>query len=253
MSRILAVCGKGGTGKTSISALVVRYLTQSGLVPVLAVDADPNANLWSALGCAEPRTLGQVREEFVGTNITMPAGMSRQQLFELRLNEILVERRGFDLLVMGRPEGPGCYCFVNNLLKEQIERLASAYRYVVVDNEAGLEHLSRRTTERVDTLLLVSDSSVKGARSIHSIKMLAGEMGIVPRRSVILVNRVPSSGLPVQVREELRRLDLEADLLLPEDQAIITYDLEQKSLIDLPGDCTAARALDGFLSRFLLA
>lgn len=251
MSRLLAICGKGGTGKTSVSALFIRALKRRGDRPILAVDADPNSNLAQALGWQEPKTLGQVREEFMGSDLNAPPGMTKQDLFEYKLNEILVEGEGLDLLVMGRPEGPGCYCFINNLLREQIERLGRNYRYVVVDNEAGLEHLSRRTTTRVDILVLVSDASVKGVRALARVRDLAGEMGIEVGRFVVIVNRVPETGLPAQVAAELERLDLAPDGLLPEDPAVLQADLDGSSLLSLDADAPAALAVDRLVSSLL--
>jgi CO dehydrogenase maturation factor len=251
MTQLLAICGKGGTGKTSVSALFIRSLKQRGHRPILAVDADPNSNLAPALGLEEPRTLGQVREEFMGTNFSTPPGMTKQDLFEYKLNAIVEEGEGVDLLVMGRPEGPGCYCFINNLLRDQIERMSESYKVVVVDNEAGLEHLSRRTTTRIDILLLVSDASVKGVRALARVRDLADEMKIKVGRFVTIINRVPEGGLPQQVVAELERLRLEAAALIPEDGKVLAADLDGKSLLELTDNTPAARAVDDLVGSLL--
>ncbi|MFN3480737.1 MAG: carbon monoxide dehydrogenase, partial [Thermodesulfovibrionales bacterium] len=165
MAYIIALAGKGGTGKTSIAALTIRYLIEQRRGPVLAVDADSNSCLNEALGVEVHATIGSLREEslqVVRSGADRPGGMSMEQLFDYQVQQSLIESEGFDLLVMGRPEGPGCYCAANNIIRKYTDKLSETYPYVVIDNEAGMEHLSRRTTHRVNLLLIVSDSTVKG-------------------------------------------------------------------------------------------
>jgi len=158
----IAVAGKGGSGKTTVASLVIRYLLRKGSGPILAVDADPNANLGDSLGFRVKETVGSVIAAFNDEKINIPPGMTKENYLEYRLNQALVEGRELDLVAMGRGEGPECYCYPNLILRKFTDKLASNYAYLVMDNEAGLEHLSRRTTQNVDELLMVSNHSVKG-------------------------------------------------------------------------------------------
>lgn len=241
MAKLIAMAGKGGTGKTTFAAMLIRGLIDSGQDPVLAVDADPNATLSEALGLETPRTIGMVREEFGKASDTLPAGMNKGQFFEYKLNEIIVEQDGLDLLVMGRPEGAGCYCYVNNLLRGAVETLSENYKFVVVDNEAGLEHLSRRTAARVDLLVVMSDHSVRGIRSAHRVIELADEMGLEVRQKLVLVNQAvgegsltePEKAVDAAVLAEAQKLDIEIFAVIPKDSEVTSADLAQRSLLDL--------------------
>jgi len=172
----IAVAGKGGSGKTTLTSLIIRYLKNNSMVPILAVDADANANLGESLGLTVPKTVGQMLDEFQGDKINIPPGMTKELYLDFKLNEILVESQGLDLLTMGRGEGPECYCYPNVILKKFADTLADNYAYTVMDNEAGMEHLSRRTTQDVDALLLVSNHSVKGVRTIGRIIELVSSL-----------------------------------------------------------------------------
>jgi CO dehydrogenase maturation factor len=165
MAFTIALAGKGGTGKTTTAALMVRALREMGARSVLAVDADPNACLHEALGTEVERSVGQITEEMLENPEANPGGMSKDAWLELNIQRFVVEETEYDLLSMGRPEGSGCYCYANNLVRGCIDDLQRSYEYVVMDNEAGLEHLSRRTTRDVDLLLIVSDPSVRGIRT----------------------------------------------------------------------------------------
>ena len=165
MSFVIGFAGKGGTGKTTIAALTVRYLLEKTKKAVLAVDADSNSCLNEALGVEIHATIGKLREEAldnVRSSADRPGGMNLEQLFDYQVQQSIIESKGFDLMVMGRPEGPGCYCAANNIIRKYTDQLADDYSYVVIDNEAGMEHLSRRTTHKVDLLLIVSDPTQKG-------------------------------------------------------------------------------------------
>jgi CO dehydrogenase maturation factor len=248
MSIKIAVAGKGGCGKTSITALVVRYLKRNGKTPILAVDADPNANLGESLGLKVPQTIGRILDDFQHEKISIPPGMTKEAYLDYKLNETLVESQGLDLITMGRGQGPECYCYPNTVLKKFIDGLSDNYAYVVMDNEAGMEHLSRKTTDDVDALLLVSNHSVKGVRAIGRILELAAELKLHVKKKYILVNMVPDKLDPL-VAEELKRLGLKADIIIPEDKTLYRQDLEQKPLMEMPDNSPAVQAVAGLMAE----
>jgi CO dehydrogenase maturation factor len=196
----IALSGKGGTGKTTVSSLLVRSFIDLGEVPVLAVDADPNANLHEALGVPVHETLGCMREEAFTRHI--PPGMNRHDYVRFRFRQALVEAQGFDLIAMGRPEGSGCYCFANDLLSECMVQLERDYRFIVIDTEAGMEHISRGTIGKPDLLLIVSDPGARGLRTITRIKEIATQLGLEPGRIQIVFNRFKSGNAPVDIGNE---------------------------------------------------
>ncbi len=250
MTYSIAVAGKGGTGKTSIASLVIRYLKQNSAGPILAVDADPNANLGEGLGLGVPRTVGAIIHSFNEEKINIPAGMTKEAHLEYQLNGAMTEAKGLDMVTMGRGEGPDCYCYPNTVLRKFIDTLAGNYAYVVMDNEAGMEHLSRRTTEKVDELLLISDHSIKGVRTIARIRDLVAELKLTVKRISVMVNFV-SDGLDPAVTEELARLGIELAATIPWDEAVREYDLKQKSLLDLPDTSPAVVAVNHLMTRLL--
>ena len=254
MSTIIAVAGKGGTGKTTVSGLLIRYLLKNGKRPILAVDADADANLADALGLSADRslsTIGKAREDFFQTKGAVPAGMPKEAYFELKLNEVLIESRDIDLLIMGRPEGVGCYCFINNILRKYLETLGKNYPYVVIDNEAGLEHLSRRTTDDVDHLLVVADYSLNGLRAAARIKHLAVEVKLKVKQLSVIVNNAPAEPSQ-QFLRELAKLHIDVLGFIPEDGLVPHYDIEGKSLIDVPDSSPAAVAFELFAKRIFV-
>jgi CO dehydrogenase maturation factor len=193
MSWTLAITGKGGVGKTTLAALAVRWLSEHGRRTVLAVDADPNTNLDALLGVRASSAVGSIREEAKLIAQSLPAstgGMGKQQLLELKIQQSLIETERFDLLAMGRPEGPGCYCYANNVLGAAVRRLAGQYAAVVLDNEAGLENLSRRIVQRVDHLLFVADCSARGLATARRLYDLAVEMRIEAGTMGLVINRL---------------------------------------------------------------
>ena len=242
MSIKIAVAGKGGCGKTSVTALVIRYLKKNGKTPILAVDADPNANLGESLGLSVPLTIGKILDDFQHEKISIPPGMTKEAYLDYKLNETMVESQGLDLITMGRGQGPECYCYPNTVLKNFIDGLSDNYAYVVMDNEAGMEHLSRKTTEDVDALLLVSNHSVKGVRAISRILELASELKLHVKKKYILINMVPDKLDPL-VADELKRLGLKADIIIPEDKTLYRQDLEQKPLMEMPDNSAAVQAV----------
>ncbi len=245
MAYVIALAGKGGTGKTSIAGLTVRYLMEKKKKPVLAVDADSNACLHEALGVAVHATIGHLREESlekIRSGSERPGGMSMEQLFDYQVQQSVIEAKGFDLMVMGRPEGPGCYCAANNIIRKYTDKLSETYSYVVIDNEAGMEHLSRRTTHKVDLLLIVSDPTVRGIRTAERIAGLVKELNLDIGRYALVINRV-SGGEGAELKRLAEESGLEVAGLVPQDRMVFENDLEGKAIIELPEDSPAVRAV----------
>jgi CO dehydrogenase maturation factor len=188
--KTIAVSGKGGTGKSTLSALIVRWLRANGARSILAVDADSNVNLNDLLGSELKESVGSIREEMRKSVDQLPAGMTKQEFLEYKIHSSLVETPDFDLIAMGRPEGPGCYCYANNLLRDILKTLSTNYQWVVIDNEAGMEHLSRRTTQNIDYLLIVSDLSARGIRAAGRINRLLSELDTRVGQRQLILNRV---------------------------------------------------------------
>ena len=250
MTKTIAVAGKGGTGKTTISALVIDYLARNKKGSILAIDADPSTNLNLALGVPLYDTVGDVREETaaaVGGSSAM-GGMSKWDYLDLRIQESITEDRAFDLLAMGRPEGPGCYCAANNILRTSVDRLSDAYDYVVIDNEAGLEHLSRRTTRDVDLLLVVSDPSLRSIIAAERVIELVDELKTDVGEAYLIVNRVPESGLSEPLRAYIEEKGLRLVGTVPADPAVNELDAMGEPIVKLPPESPARRKLEEILS-----
>ncbi len=246
MSYTIAFSGKGGTGKTTLAGLTVRYLVEKRGKAVLAVDADSNACLNEALGVECHATIGSFREESLDTirsGKDRPGGMSAEQLFDYKVQESIIEAKGFDLLVMGRPEGPGCYCAANNIIRKYTDKLSDDYSYAVLDNEAGMEHLSRRTTHKVDLLLMVSDPTKKGILASKRINSLADELKLDIGRRALVVNRVSSIDFD-DVKKLISDIEVPIDNVynLPDDRDIFRLDLVGNSVFALPPDSKALTA-----------
>ena len=246
----IAVAGKGGSGKTSLASMVIRYLKRNGTGPILAIDADPNANLGESLGLQVGQTVGSMLDDFQRDKINIPPGMTKETYLQYKLNEVIVESKGLDLITMGRGEGPECYCYPNVILKQFSDSLADNYAYTVMDNEAGMEHLSRRTTQNVDALLLVSNHSVKGVRTIARIRDLVSELKLVVKRQLAVISIVPDKLDPL-VAEELEKVGIEPAVIIPEDEEVLRYDLEMKPLLDLPDTSKAVKAVDDLMAMVL--
>jgi CO dehydrogenase maturation factor len=248
MTFTIAVSGKGGTGKTTFTGMIIKYLLDTGRTPVLCVDADANMNLNEVLGVEVRSTIGEARELM---KKDVPTGMTKDVWFEYKVQESLTEGRGFDLLAMGRPEGAGCYCAANTLARKSLDLLTENYRYVVIDNEAGMEHFSRLTTRNVDALFILSDSSRRGILTAARIRDLIRELNLDIRRELLVVNRVPGELAP-DILDEIKRQNLELAGTLPQDDEIYRYDLEGKPTFDLPltapSVLAARRILDAVLS-----
>jgi len=245
----IAVAGKGGSGKTTVASLVIRYLMKNSRGPTLAVDADPNANLGESLGLSVRQTVGSIIATFNEEKINIPPGMTKEAYLEFKLNEAMVESKGLDLVTMGRGEGPACYCYPNLLLRKFMDSLAGNYAYVVMDNEAGMEHLSRRTTQNIDELLLISNHSVKGIRTIARLRDLVAELKLTVKRQSVIINFVSDKIDPL-VSEEMTKLGIEPTSVIPLDEAIGEYDLKLKPLLDLP-DSKAVKAVDNLMAELL--
>ncbi len=231
----IALSGKGGTGKTTVSSLLIRSFIDLGEIPVLAVDADPNANLHEALGVDVHETLGSMREE--AFTRTIPPGMNRHDYIRFRFRQALVEAKGFDLVAMGRPEGSGCYCFANDLLSECMNQLERDYRFIVIDTEAGMEHISRGTIGKPDMLLIVSDPGARGLRTIARIKKIATQLGLEAGRIQILFNRFKSGTAPVDFGMDI------PIAIIPDDPRVEAADLAATPVSEIPSDSPARVAV----------
>ena len=250
MSKTIAVAGKGGTGKTTISALVIDYLAKKNQGAILAIDADPSTNLNLALGVPLFDTVGDVREETaraVGGSQAL-SGMSKWDYLDFRINDALSEETSFDLLAMGRPEGPGCYCAANNILRESVDRISDHYEYVVIDNEAGLEHLSRRTTRDVDLLLIVSDPSLRGIVAAGRVAEVVDELKTKVGAAYLIVNRVNGDELPALLMDAIKERKLELAGLIPADPAVNELDALGEPIVKLPADAASRRSLEAILA-----
>lgn len=250
MSFNIAVAGKGGSGKTSVAGLIIRYLKKNGSGPILAIDADPNTNLGESLGLDVKQTVGSMLNEFQKDKINIPPGMNKQDYLDYKLNEIIVESKGLDLVTMGRGGGPECYCYPNLILKKFVDSLAENYAYMVMDNEAGMEHLSRRTTQNVDGLFIISDHSMKGIRTVARIRDLVSELKLVVKRQMVIVNFVPTKLDPL-VTKELDRLGIASVITIPLDNEVYEYDLKLKPLLDLPDTSKAVMAVSDLMTKIL--
>lgn len=233
MSYTIALAGKGGTGKTTVAGLLIRYMIENGKKPVLAVDADANANLNEVLGVTARQTIGDAREEMKKGGLP---GMTKDIFMEMRIQESLVEAEGFDLIIMGRPEGQGCYCAANTLLSQFIEKLSQNYPYLVVDNEAGMEHISRLTTREIDVLLIVSDSSRRGIQAAIRIGDLTKELGLKIEKNLVIINQAETKDLSEIKDWGVLLQDHGLSLLgvIPKDEFIYEFDKEGRPTSTVP-------------------
>jgi len=250
MSKLIAITGKGGVGKTTISALLIKNLLAAKQSPVLAIDADPNSCLDAALGVCVTDTVGRVREE-VKTSPDAGANISKRELLRIKLEQGLVEAEGFDLIAMGRPEGAGCYCYANNILKDIIAEISSQYPYVVLDNEAGLENLSRRIVQKVDLLVLVSDGSNAGLQTLLRLHQLAGEMALSYGKLALVINRLRDGKLPARTDELREKTKADIIIGLPEDEEITTFAEASRSFLEISEANAVYGKIEGLVSYFI--
>jgi len=239
MSFSISLAGKGGTGKTTVSGMLIKYLIHKQKTPILAVDADSNANLNEVCGLAVDGTLGSAREEMKKGDV--PSGMTKDVFMSMKLEQAIIETGDFDLVVMGQPEGTGCYCAANTLLTNFLDRLLGNYPFIVVDNEAGMEHISRLTTKNVDVLLIVSDTSRRGLQAALRINKLAKDLNIGVDKSYLIVNQTKGS-LADPVMKMIDQDGLELAGTIPEDDTIYQFDLDGRPTIEMPEDCPAIQA-----------
>ncbi|HLD40843.1 MAG TPA: AAA family ATPase [Candidatus Omnitrophota bacterium] len=255
MSLIIAIAGKGGTGKTTVSSLIVTQLAKRNKGSVLAIDADPNSNLAEALGLKVKEGIGGIVDSVAKKPDIVPVGMSKDRYIDYRIQTSIVEETGFDLLTMGRPEGPGCYCYVNNLLRTLIKNIANEYDYVVIDNEAGFEHFSRKTMRRADRLLLVSDSSEAGLRAAQRIVNLVKELEIEIKNAQLILNRMPvgteQCSVPA-IRDKLSGLGIETIGIIPEDEKVLALSRCGQSITNLDQSSKALGEIKKILDKILV-
>lgn len=256
MAHIIAVAGKGGVGKTTLSGMLIQSMCRMGKRPVLAVDADANSNLNEVLGVEVEMTLGDVREEIAraenSVSNPIPASMSKADYAEIMFQRCLVEDDDFDLLVMGRTQGKGCYCYVNGLLQTQLQKLVPNYQYMVVDNEAGMEHISRGILPKVDTIILVSDCSRRGVQAAGRIAELTRECGMTPKTMGLIVNRAPEGKLNKGTMEEIERQGLTLLGVVPHDDQVYEYDCDGKPTVTLPENSPVRIALNEIITKLAL-
>ena len=253
MGHIIAVAGKGGVGKTTLCGLLIQYLCETGKRPVLAVDADANANLNEVLGVEAGVTLGELREEIeragVGPKYQIPAGITKAVYLESRMADALAEEADYDLMVMGRSQGQGCYCFVNGIVQTQIQKLQNHYPYIVVDNEAGMEHISRGILPTMEIAILVSDCSRRGVQAAGRIADLMKELNLKPKKTGLIVNRAPNGTLDEGTLEEIRKQKLDLLGVVPQDETVYQFDCEGKPMIQLPKDSPVREALKNIIEK----
>lgn len=250
MSFVIAVAGKGGTGKTTVASLLISIIAQRNQGAVLGIDADPNSNLAESLGLKVKEDIGGI-VDFVAKNPTaVPAGMTKDMFIDFRIQTSIVEDKGFDIVTMGRPEGPGCYCYVNNLLRALIKRLADDYPYIVIDNEAGFEHLSRRTMRRADRLLLVSDTSEAGVRAAGRIIALVKELEIEVKNISLVLNRCSE---PIALKNKVEELGIEIVGVIPEDEGLLALSRQGKPITHLGESSGAFIEIKKILDKILMS
>ena len=245
MPHTIAVAGKGGVGKTTTCGMLIDYLCAKGQGPVLVVDADANANLNEVLGVEAQTSLGEIREEMAQAELkgSIPAGMTKADYADFKFSSAIIEEDDFDMLIMGRTQGKGCYCYVNGVLKTQVDKYAKNYKYIVMDNEAGLEHVARGTLPKVDTMLLISDCSRRGIQAVARIAEMVKEMELKPGRMGLIVNRAPGGVLDDGVKAEIEKHGLDLLGVLPQDEGVYRCDCDGQPSAKLPGNNPVKLAL----------
>ncbi len=249
--KTIAISGKGGSGKTTLAALIIRWLSEHAAKSILAVDADSNVNLNEVLGVELSETIGAIREEMKSRASKLPGGMTKQRFLEYKIQASLAEAPKFDLIAMGRPEGPGCYCYSNNLLRDILNTLSTNYEYVVIDNEAGMEHLSRRTTQNIDYLLIISDPTVRGIHAAGKISRLLEELDTRVRKKFLLLNRVQGS-IPRSVQKAMKDEGFSLLSSIPEDNRLLKMDQTGKHIWNIQPKSPAYQAINQFMIEIML-
>jgi CO dehydrogenase maturation factor len=234
----IAVSGKGGVGKSTTAALLIKALQEKGNGAVLAVDADPNSTLADYLGLEVEQNIGAVREKIITDISEIPPGMTKERWINFCVQECIVESTGIDLVEMGRPEGPGCYCYINNLLRDYEQSVHKNYRYILIDNEAGMEHLSRRTTQTIDYLLIISDMSIPGLKAAKRIRDISRDLKLVTRNTGLVLNHADVSQIQAR-RELIQDIGLEVLGTIPDDPVIRELGSVEGSMQNIPADSIA--------------
>ena len=249
MPHTIAVAGKGGVGKTTTCGMIIDYLCKKNRGPVLVVDADANSNLNEVLGVEVETSLGAIREEMAQAEMkgSIPTGMTKADYAEFKFNSALIEEDDFDMLVMGRTQGKGCYCYVNGVLKTQVDKYAKNYEYIVMDNEAGLEHVARGTLPHVDTMLLISDCSRRGIQAAARVAEMVQELNLKPGKMGLIVNRAPGGVLDDGVKAEIENQGLELLGVLPQDEGVYRCDCNGEPSAKLPDANPVKQALKGIM------
>jgi CO dehydrogenase maturation factor len=261
MTITIALAGKGGVGKTTIAGMVIKYLVQNKPGPVLAIDADPSSNLNMVLGLDLDWTVGDIREDMLaqvknslvagGAAMgALPGGVSKHDYLDHKIRSSLAEGEAFDLIAMGRSEGTGCYCAVNHNLREVIDSISKNYRYIVIDNEAGMEHLSRRTTRDVQHLLIVSDPTQRGIVAAQRIASFRNELDIRIEHAYLIINRLPGP-MPTAFASEISKLDIPVLGIVPTDEQLSNFEFSGKPLVDLGNDSPVYQAVAGMMGTIL--
>jgi CO dehydrogenase maturation factor len=243
MGKLIAITGKGGVGKTTISSLLVRSMVKSGKKPILVVDADPNSNLNEVLGLEVEDTIGNIREEMSERSGSMPGGMAKHEYLQLKVNECMIEADGYDLLVMGRPEGPGCYCFANNVLRDVLASIGKQYPHIVIDNEAGMEHMSRRITTSIDHLFIVSNPTPRGLLAAERITELVKELKLTIGTMHLIINQA-RNGIPDEVEKRIEEIGVPLVGVIQDDDLLREFDGSGKPLIELPENSSTVQKLE---------
>ena len=247
MAHVIAIAGKGGVGKTTLTGLIIQYLGKKGKGPILAVDADANSNLNEVLGVEVEETLGDIREEVARAEMSkdnpIPPGVSKADYMEFKFDDALIEDDDYDLLVMGRTQGKGCYCFVNGLLQAQLQRLEKNYPYIIVDNEAGMEHISRGVLPNMEVAILVSDCSRRRVQAVGRIAQLIKECDMHPKKVGLIINRAPNGVLNEGTKAEIEKQGLTLLGVVPQDETVYEFDCDGTPIVDLPEDSPVRKAI----------
>ena len=253
MATIIAIAGKGGVGKSTFSSLLIRNISNKKEGVILAVDADSNSTLAQMLGVDIEQTIGDLRENLLKEKDDLPPGMSKQEYVGYQLQLAMSEGEKFDLVTMGRPEGPGCYCYINNILRTYMDGLVDKYKYVVIDNEAGMEHLSRRTTREMDKFFIITDYSPIGFETAERIIELSSSLDLKIKNKYLIINRVPNGGSEPKehpIVAKLRESNLVTKIYyIPNDDKLLEHVFSGKSLLELPNESTLVQKVDKIIKE----
>jgi CO dehydrogenase maturation factor len=248
--KTIAITGKGGTGKSTISALIIKWISENLTKSILAVDADANVNLNDLLGVEIKETIGSIREEMREKVSNLPNGMTKQQFLEYKIQTSLIENKFYDLIAMGCPEGPGCYCYANNLLRDILNTLSKNYEFIIIDNEAGMEHLSRRTTQNIDYLLIISDPTYRSILTAVRINKLVKNLDTRVKEKYLILNRCPET-IPDEIQKVIDEEGMKLLCTLPKDESLLDMEYHAKPLWEIASDLNAYKQISNMLKKLL--